>query len=136
MNGRTTLALGRIEAAKITLIHKVGYSKVKYIDEFTILSIILKCHKARMVIRGTTLIVRIEDEDTIYSLSQIDLQLLQLLSPVKPILSKDTTGYFIEFNLNPIVLKIYHRNPNHIYIHIKGIRQSNHLNTPILYLLD
>ena len=133
---KTTIALRRIEADKIRLINKTGYYKLKYIDEFTILSIILMCSKISMDARDSKLIIRIRDEHTIYSLLQIDQMLLHELSPVRPILNKDTEGYFITFHLNPIILKIYNRSPQHIFIHLKSIRKSNHLNIPILYLID
>ena len=136
MDGKTTIALRRIEADKIKLIHKTGYYKIKYVEEFTILSVILRCGEISMNIRDNKLLARIKDEDTIYSLSQIDLMLFNELSPVRTILNKDATGYFIEFNLNPIILKIYNRSPQRIFIHIKSIRKSNHLNIPIIYLID
>jgi hypothetical protein len=135
-NDKTTIALRRIEADKIRLINKTVYYKLKYIEDFTILSIILMCGKISMDVRGNKLIIRIIDEHTIYSLSQIDQMLLHELSPVRPILNKDAVGYFITFNLNPIILKIYNRSPQRIYIHLKSIRKSNHLNIPILYLID
>jgi hypothetical protein len=136
MDGRTTIALRRIESTKIKLIPKPGYYKLKYADEFTILSIILTCSGVRMDRRENHLIIRITDEWTIYSLSQIDQALFNAVSPVKPLLNKDKSGFFIILNLNPIILELYNRSPNHIYIHVKTIRQSNHLNIPILYILD
>ena len=136
MDGKPTIALRRIEADKIRLLHKTGYYKMKYVEEFTILSIILRCDEIRMEVRDNKLIIRIKDENTIYSLSQIDQMLFHEISPVRPILYKDTTGNFITFNLNPILLKIYNQSPKRIFIHIKSIRKSNHLNIPILYLIN
>ena len=136
MDGKTTIVLRRIESDKIKLIPKPGYYKIKYSDESTILSIILKCNDVRMDCRDNHLIIRITDEWAVYSLSQIDQRLYQEVSPVKPILNKDISGYFITMIMNPILLKIYNRSPKHIFIHVKTIRQSNHLNIPILYILD
>jgi hypothetical protein len=136
MDGNPTITLRRIESNKIKLIPKSGYYKLKYIDEFTILSIILTCSDVRMECSGNHLIIRITDEWAIYSLSQIDQTLYHSIKPVKPILNKDKSGYFIALNQNPILLAMYKRAPTHIYIHVKTIRQSNDLNIPILYILD
>ena len=136
MDGKTSIALRRIEADKITFISRPGYYKLKYSDEFTILSIILKCNDVCMSCRDNHLVIRITDEWAIYSLSQIDQRLYQEISPVKPILNKDISGYFITMIMNPVLLKIYNRSPKHIFIHVKTIRHSNHLNIPILYILD
>jgi hypothetical protein len=136
MDGKTVIALRRIVSDKIKIMSKPGYYKLKYSDGFTILSIILKCDDVRMECRDNNLIIRITDEWVSYSLSQIDQRLYQEVSPVKPILNKDTDGYFITLSMNPILLKLYKRSPKHIFIHVRTIRQSNHLNIPILYILD
>ena len=132
----TYLSLQKINPRNINIIPKRDYFRLKYTDDITILCLIVYCSCTKISYFNGKIRFIIRDKYAIQSLLDIDKRFKYDLQPYKPILTKEQNEYVIHLHPNNKLLEICGRAPKSIHIHIKSVRRSTHLNTPIIYILE